>query len=202
MKKRNKIQLLVKVNLLILLVLAAFTAIYGHSEAQDTSNWKTFNNEEYGYEFKYPPDYIIEHPTKEGIYKFAEVSLMKDSNECLRVVAIPLDEGDKMILDGKERLFSTLSLKEHISERLSYPCPPYSNRPQSEFMEKLKWKPITIGGLEGMQAYGSDDKCLTKFLPASGVKKNNVLYLFDTYPKGTISYENYNKILSSFRFIK
>ena len=69
----------------------------------------------------------------------------------------------------------------------------------SEIMKLLKLKEISIGGTEGVQAYASDDECLNEYLPKSLVIRNNIRYWFQVFHGSSIEF---NKMISSFRFIK
>ena len=96
-------------------------------------------------------------------------------------------------------LLSSLNLKERIILALRQVCYPPADHKYSDDKKKITWKDITIGKVKGMQAYASDDACISKYLPASLLIRNNRSYLFNTH----LGSENeYNKILSTVRFIE
>ena len=180
--------------LILFLVIAAFIP-YRYLEAQDSSNWKTFTNEKYNYELKHPADFTIRYPEKGNT---GLVHFMRGSKSCFSITVNPIPTNAMVVYGGKTRLSSTLSLKEQIVFGLNEICRD-KRLADSKVMEMIRWEPIKIGGFYGMQAYASDDECINKVLPVSLLIRNNIRYGFNI-KRGSAS--EYNKILSTFRFIK
>jgi hypothetical protein len=198
MRTSRKIQFVAINNVLILVLVLITIVLYScsHSNAQNTSDWKTYTNQKHGYKLLYPPDLTVKYPVKgySGSVRF-----MRDSKICFSVVIGSKSPNARVTYEGKMVLLSSLSLKERIILALRQVCYPPANHKYSKDKKKIKWNDITIGKVKGMQAYASDDACISKYLPASLLIRNNRSYLFNTH----LGSENeYNRILSTVRFIE
>jgi len=97
MRTKKEIQSVEMFNLLILLLMVTILIFYSRSAAQDTSDWKTYTNEEYGYEVKYPPDLTIKYPAGGDL---VVVHFKRDSKICFvinvgRINTDAIIKGDK-----------------------------------------------------------------------------------------------------------
>jgi len=192
MRTKKEIQSVEMFNLLILLLMVTILIFYSRSAAQDTSDWKTYTNEEYGYEVKYPPDLTIKYPAGGDL---------GDSKICFGISVGKIFPKSSLMYKNKMRLLSSLSLKDIIVSGMWQVCSDIRDNKISdtEVMEMIKWKSIVIGGIEGIQAHSSDNECINKGLPKSVVKRNNMHYYFPIFYG---SRTEYDKMLSSFKFIK
>jgi hypothetical protein len=146
--------------------------------------WKTCGSEKWGYQIQYPPDLDcavdpndvdaihIQGDTRSYGINVAAI----DESTMEEIQALPADAGlQKFILDGSRVICPTANL--------------YS----------IVFRPITIGGVEGLEAVSSDDVCLKKYLPETIVRKDNRLYRIG-FTRGSI--DEYGKIISTFKFIE
>ena len=196
MKTRKKVTSVL--SSISLTLLAAFFFLYSHSEAQDTSNWKTYTNKEFGYELKYPPDLTIKY--LDSISRDS-VLFVRNSRVCLKILIAPIVTNGSVMYKNEWRSQKTFSLKDHIVSGMWAFCSDIRDGKISHerVIELIKWKPITIDGFDGIQADSSENKCINKRLPISIFIIGNTRHWFGVFD-GSAS--EYNKILSTFKFIK
>ena len=190
---------LVAISFLTLITFSLYTCQHSPTtDSIDTTDWKIYTDREHGFELMYPPDLTIRYPIKGYL---GSVRFVRDSRICFAVITNSISPKAKVTYKGAMRLLSSLTLEDYFIIALRQQC--FSddghNHSDSETMKLLKWKEMSIGGTEGVQAYDSDDECLKERLPKSLVIRNNVRYWFQIF-HGSPS--EYNKVLSTFRFIK
>jgi len=152
----------------------------------DTSNWLTFKNKRHYFEISYPVKYKVSNPNEIGNIQH----LMKDSEIYYSIVESKLS--GYVLFEGKPRSVASLNLKEQILLNLSQRC-------KVSDLNSIKWVTLKLGGVEGIQAYSSNDECINKYLPWSSVIKNEFIYHIK-YIKGSV--QEYNKIINTFKFIR
>jgi len=143
------------------------------TEQVDTSNWETYRNEEYGFEVKYPEDYIIKK-IEGGIYlKHPSVDL----------VPIHPPKG------GAVSIALTKTKIEDEIKSIEKSDPPFTRvRSQKEYiLDDVKGTEIVGTVAEGLDFY------------EIFIKYNNKEYLIDY---GDIGLDYSKEILSTFKFIK
>ncbi len=151
----------------------------------DTSSWKTYNNNQFGFSFKYPDGYIVskenvvmEHKFVNNVdtYGYVGLSLNKSEN------------GENFLLSFY-RIRTDKSLNELSSED------------EQDFnKDKLlvdSFKKIKIDGIDAVRIYNDDptvDQDTVYFV------KDNYVYNFDYFGSKTNS-NDFDEIISTFKFI-
>jgi len=164
------------------------------TEPVDTSDWKTYRNEKYGYEIRYPHEYAIQIDEEGGVYFFAPGYLEKCQPHCPIFFSIHITETDVSL---EEWIFNEWPSLKEIEEFEMTP-------------EESGWgidciKKATIGkDIEGYlihawaQAWG--------MCHYYGMWRNLLVHILRAQGGLTCSNCNsdmiFNKMLSTFRFIK
>lgn len=177
--------------ILIILGLASWAGVYLKKEnvnevqiVNETDNWKTYRNEEYGFEFKYPSDWEVSTSTqtviinsKTNAKKIADFEMRNMDTD-----AGPRD--DIAVLLPSDRII--MNLDEYISYEKD-----------KDFF--LDTKPITVGGLSGYDFTEIGFSGVYTILLDS---KSNFYEIIFGYrgSRGELS-DVENKILSTFNFI-
>jgi len=148
----------------------------------DISNWKTYVNEKYCFEIKYPPDLDIYTP-----YGPEQIEIKNNS----RFYVIVVEELSGILsLNGKQTFIKNLSPKELIINALQQRCKNLNS-------DTIKWSNITIDGIEGEEASYSEDADINKYLPWAAIIKNGIVYHIK-FVKG--SKQEFQQIISEFHF--
>lgn len=157
----------------------------GWIEVNDTSNWKTYRNEEYGFELKYPENFLFQARNKSQIYL---------SN-------FDFDpEREYFYFPEKDSVLISMYFEDAITENLR------------DLFDK-KNKNFMLGGSKASREVAKEGDLI--FLEGSKVRAQGILtgisvstvkgdtfYSFDINPYNSL-YENiYNQILSTFKFIE
>jgi hypothetical protein len=150
----------------------------------ETADWKTYTNEEYGFEMKYP-DYLgTAHP-----YGETDTRFMKGEELDYSIVVSELSGfvGYK----GKTVPIASLNAQDLLIIDLTQRC-------KGLDQDELTWKLIKMGSVDGFQV-NSEDECAKQYTPWSRVIKDNRSYSLG-FEKGSI--KEYNLMLSTFNFLE
>jgi len=155
----------------------------------ETADWKTYKNDEYGFEFKYPQDWEVDGAyvnmvNQPSSFKIS-ISPQKDSKDYAQFIAW-----------GEYALDDTLEISKINN----------SSELQKIFKESYSWnekgfsmKPIMIGGFNGFKTKAScSDGPACEVITYSFVKDNNA-YQFQCTSDHQLKFE---AILSTFKFTK
>ena len=114
------------VGILALIIVVSFTHFYKISKPipapnqpiDETADWKTYTNEQYGFEFKYPSDWQFEN----SLNKSCDTAKSKCVFGLLNKPASNQNKGDLDFHDGVSmRFFITTGLTKEIQEYVQYP---------------------------------------------------------------------------------
>lgn len=154
------------------------------NEDDITKDWQVYRNEEFGYEIKYPSDWICDDKSLSLLMFYDPVAQNQK-----RINGGSLIQGAKMEIYSEKRN-SQLSLKDYV------------NTHHSENVQILEEKEITINNIKAIQRKG---KHWTTTM-ATYFQKDSIFYMIVIYipqeSSETKYIESYNQILSTFKFIK
>ena len=150
-----------------------------------TADLKLYHSERYGYEIEYPSEMTVHHP-----YGGQDLRFMKDSDLYFWITIIDLK--GSVLWHGKSRPIKTLPLRDQLMINLTQRC-------KNSSVQTLLLRSIRIGGIEGLQAFTSDDQCINQYLPWTSVIRNGYCYNFFMI-RGSI--KTYRELLLNFKFIK
>ncbi len=127
------------------------------TEEIDTSDWLTYKNEEYGFEFKYPKEWNINFENYTNINSLFNLNL---------VYLGPTQITDTEIYDGARLTINLLSLKEYNIEfyinsfdaGLDFRDEEFYGHKSSVYSGKLKYGDIVIDNSKRKIIYISDEK--------------------------------------------
>lgn len=143
-------------------------------EVADTKNWKTYRNEEYGFEFKYPKDFtIIKEGNSLSIESIESMKCRDEATECTSEVQVYIHNNPKKLL-----------AKEY-----------YNSDKWKLFDNPNEDKEIIIDGKTAFKAYPITGiaASVNVIIP---IDENFIL--FETFREEEVL----NQILSTFKFIK
>ena len=152
------------------------------SPKTNTSVWKTYTNEKYGFEIRYPEDLIVSTP-----YGPEQVNIQGNSRLYIITVA---ELTGTAIINGEERMIANLSPREIVEMNLSQIT-------KKDNLGYIKWLIKRIGDVEAYEALSSSDITVDKYLPWLAFKRNNRIYQI-RFLKGFV--EEFEKIIASLRF--
>jgi hypothetical protein len=155
------------------------------NQVADTSSWKTYANMEYGYSIKYPDNAEITQK-----YEGSSVQIAKDGEDYYFLFVGDLS--GEVMYQGKDVFVNSLSAKDLLIIDLIQRCKELDKN-------QISWNSIVMGGISGFQAI-SGDACAKQYTPWSRIVKNNKSYSFSFSLPKKGSVEEYNQILSTFKF--
>lgn len=153
----------------------------------ETADWKTYRNEEYGYEIKYPKDWEARDYTQENCFP---------QNPCVSSIGIhspiPTDWIGVAIFDNPDML----SVKDWLSK--------FRKLEELEKLEEFSLKEVEIGGTKGLRlTYLPSRPGAVTLQDAIYISKRGFVYmiLLPGLPSPEIQ-EAIDQILSTFRFFQ
>jgi hypothetical protein len=172
-------------------------------EALDTSDWKIYRNEEYGFEVMYPPNYIFQHPIETGLVytpkflgRFITQEDLTEQEECKKLVTECCHLGFFVEINDRETFFSRRNCDKTktLQECISKIC---RTQPGATAIEGLCGK-LKIGNYEWTRA-GWMGMCGSENFY---IENNNLVYEFYTEDWEKAKLRVFHQILSTFKFIK
>lgn len=151
----------------------------------DISNWQTYHNEEYGFEFKYPNAWNISSISqKNSIYALGLDSTVQSHDD----TDLPYDIEISVYSNISDLDYQKLGVK-NLNDFLNK----YSDRPDPKF---INVKSITINQELGYQA----DSGPNSFAGGTYYYFFNETYIYEMFDFGDLP--EFDRILSTFRFIE
>jgi len=152
--------------------------------ADPTADWQTYRNEEYGYLFKFPNDFIVQD---EHLNDIIIGSLAKSY-----MGIVVSDLSGSVLKDGKLTPMASLSLQDLLTMSLRQRC-------KTSDLDSIEWNTVAIDEIEGLRASNSGDVCLQVYLPWIITTHNSKEYIIKFVE---VSSDFQNQILSTFKFIE
>lgn len=144
----------------------------------DISDWKTYKNDKYGFEFKYPSNWFG-GGTEYDLSKLIDDNILKASGTVFQVLL-----GSK---DQPTRFFSLNVMNKSIDEAIAYDWTSFGKRTGES---------VVIGGVTGEKLQGA-------FYGMEYVVYDRKTYFFrQTDAAEKTDWEKYDKVVSTFKFIK
>lgn len=160
----------------------------------ETTYWNTYSNKKWGVEIKYPNYFVLSTSGLDVSGDLQESISFMHQTVPLRNYVLFLDE-----ISGKENLDNKVLMTNY----LDLLC---RSADMKLDQNAMSWKPIKMGGIDGLQTnYTCDKPLLTplkQLTPLSEVIKDKKRYLLYGATEEGVPIEEYNKMLSTFRFLE
>lgn len=140
--------------------------------SSDVSNWKTYRNEQYGFEFKYPKDWTIDG--KEDLFRVID---MQDLNKPYKGIYVSITDSNGMNIDKWLENYNTEFIDSKSKLIIN----------GNSVVKSIN----SADGSDGFSYYFSDNKNVFKFEVSKFYQNGNSFYDYDKY---------IIKILSTFKF--
>jgi len=162
-----------------------------------TANWKTYRNEEYGFEFKYPPGFYYEE-IKNQTKPVTWLVYIADSTKSPNVAHYP--EIDVGVLSKNNNLSLHNWLEDKITTKDNY------NNPDPEDKDKIWWgvkniNNISLGNLKAISF--SSSNYASSFQDNVLIDHGDKIFIFQSITTllGAIDKNLFDLILSTFKFL-
>ncbi|MDO8639116.1 MAG: hypothetical protein Q7R43_06075 [Candidatus Daviesbacteria bacterium] len=154
----------------------------------ETANWKTYTNTKYGYSIKYPNDWHIILPGKDGdksinIQNYSESEITQQEQQSM---SLNPDKLSVTIGVYDEKAIHSISLDNWLKTNGHYVSTIYGSPTSTEYIEVSGLKILKLLYQNSLQFY----------ILSNG---KNVFYVYYT-PNNTSLINTFNQILSTFRF--
>ena len=174
-------------------------------EKIDTSDWNTYRNRKYGFEFKYPKDWKMVFQNKFDNHSNATILLycMKKSKDVIKKSNNPLLSVIKLKTPGiLINISETNSAEEYFFDKKKYIMDKYECFDKNTSVNSTKiieWKKITVKNRNSniySFYYYKISICANSLKEGAIIKNNNIL--FDMENENNSS--NFKSIIKTFRF--
>lgn len=144
----------------------------------DISDWKTYKNDKYEFEFNYPKEWIIKQEMVIDLSKLGNDNIIKASGTEFWLIF-----GNN---NSTLEFFSLQVMNKSIKDAINFDATSFG---------KKTGEPVVIGGLVGEKLKGA-------FYGMQYVVNNGKTYFFEQINADEIERARYDRVISTFKFIK